>query len=150
MSRTTSWANKTAKLLYQGTAIANVADNAASSPVTDLYLALHTASPGDAGTQETNECAYTDYARVAVARGSGGFTVTDNEITLAATVSFPECTGALDDEVATYFSVGTTSTGATEIIDYGPIPTTIIIQDGTIPKLGTGTTITYQTAVVGG
>lgn len=36
------------KLVFNATAIANIADNAASSPLTSLYLALHTADPGEA------------------------------------------------------------------------------------------------------
>jgi hypothetical protein len=150
MSRTTSWANKSAKIFYQGTPIANVADNAATAPLTSLYLALHTASPGEAGTQATSECAYTSYARVAVARSSAGFTVTNNVITLTAVMAFPTSTGVLDNETATFFSVGTLASGAGEIIDYGPIPTSILIEFGTEPKLGAGTTITYVTTVAGG
>jgi hypothetical protein len=41
---------------------------------TDLYLALHTADPGEAGNQTTSEATYTSYARVTVARSGAGFT----------------------------------------------------------------------------
>lgn len=34
--------NAVLKLLFQATAIANFADNAASSPATNLYISLHT------------------------------------------------------------------------------------------------------------
>ena len=64
--------NDLLKLIFNATAIANISDNAASSPLTNLFVALHTADPTDSGTQTSNEVAYTSYARVAVARTSGG------------------------------------------------------------------------------
>lgn len=43
--------------------------------LTLLYISLHTADPGEAGSQLTSEAAFTGYARVSVARTSLGFTV---------------------------------------------------------------------------
>lgn len=37
-----------------------------------LYLALHTGAVGTGGDQTTNEVTYTGYARIALARNSGG------------------------------------------------------------------------------
>src|SRR6266403_2144335 len=65
MSKSNTFENDCLKLVFNGTAIANIADNAASSPLTNLYLSLHTADPGEAGVQTTNECAYTAYPRQA-------------------------------------------------------------------------------------
>ena len=62
--------NDIAKLIYQATAIANLADNAATAPLTNVFVALHTADPGEAGDQTTSEATYTGYARIAVARTS--------------------------------------------------------------------------------
>ena len=73
--------------------------------ITDIYVALHTSDPGEAGSQTTNECAYTSYDRVAVARSAGGWTVAGNQVSNAALVQFPQCTGG--SETATYFSVAT-------------------------------------------
>ena len=69
---TTTWANDLLKLLFQAVLLANIADNAATSPLTLLYISLHTADPGAAGAQNTSEAAYTGYARVAVARSATG------------------------------------------------------------------------------
>src|SRR6185312_1442143 len=85
--------NDLLKLIFNASGIANIADNAASSPLTDLYLSLHTADPGAGGSQTTSEAAYTSYAREAVARTSAGFTVSGSSVTLAAAVSFTEATG---------------------------------------------------------
>ena len=70
MSKGNTFENDLLGLIFNGTAIANLADDAATSPLTELYVSLHTADPGEAGDQTTNECAYTSYARVAVARTS--------------------------------------------------------------------------------
>lgn len=85
--------NDLMKLIFNATAIANIADNASSSPLTNLQYSLHTADVGDAGNQTTNEIGYTSYARTAVARSGGGHTVSSNSVSPAATVSFPAGTG---------------------------------------------------------
>lgn len=122
MAAGNTWLNDIAKLWSQATAIANIADNAASSPATNLYVAMHTADPGAAGNQTTSEAAYTNYARVAVARSSSGFTVSTVTITLAAAVSFPAgATG--DTDVLAFWSVGTASSGTGKLLYSGPIGT---------------------------
>lgn len=127
-------------LIFNADAIANIADNAASSPLTNLYVALHTADPGEAGTQNANECAYTSYARVAVARSGSGWTVSGNSVTPAAAIEFPEATGG--SETATHFSIGVAASGATSVLYKGAISPTIAISTGVTPRLTTSTTIT--------
>lgn len=140
MSKGDTFENDLVKLIFNATAIANIADNASSSPLTSLYLALHSSDPGEAGDQTTNEVAYTSYARVAVTRNSGGFTVSGNSVTLTANTDFPACTGST--ATATYFSVGTASSGAGKILYSGAISPSIAISNGVTPRLTTGTTIT--------
>ena len=140
MAKGATFDNDLLKLIFNATAIANVADNAASSPLTNLYLALHTADPTAAGTQTSNEVAYTSYARAAVARTSGGFTVSTNSVTLTAAVNFPACTGGT--ATATYWSVGVASSGSTKILYSGAISPTISISTGVTPQLTTATAIT--------
>lgn len=122
MAAGNTFLNDLAKLIFQATAIANIADNAASSPLTSLYAGLHTADPGAAGNQTTSETAYTNYARQAIARNSGGFTVSTVSITLAAAVSFPA--GATSDtDVISFFSIGTASSSTGKLLYSGPIGT---------------------------
>lgn len=141
MSKSNTFENDWLKLIFHGTGIANLADNASGSPLTSLYLALHTADPDEAGDASTNECAYTGYARQAVTRDSGGFTISGNTVTLAVDVDFPIKTGG-SDEVATHFSVTVAVSGSTKILYSGTVTDNINIEDGTIPRLDTGTTIT--------
>ena len=92
MGKNAAFSNAFLKLVFQGTAIANIADNAASSPLTDLYAALHTADPGTAGDQTTSECTYTSYARVAVSRDASGWSISGNKVVPAADIVFPTAT----------------------------------------------------------
>jgi hypothetical protein len=143
MSKSDYWENAILALLFNGTAVANIADNAASSPLTSLYVALHTADPGDSGSQTTTEIAYTSYARVAVARNSGAWTVSGTsptQVVPAATISFPAGTGG--SGTATYFSIGTASSGAGHILYSGTITPSIVCGSGITPQLTTATSVT--------
>src|SRR5690554_6723079 len=140
MSKGNTFENDLLKLIFNATAIANIADNAATSPLTNLYVSLHTDDPGEAGDQTTNECAYTSYARVAVARSGAGWTVTNNSVSPAAEISFPAATGGT--ETATHWGVGTASSGAGKLLYSGTVSPNISISSGVTPKLTTSTTVT--------
>lgn len=134
-----TFANSLLKLIFQATPIANIADNASSSPLTNLYWSLHTADPS-AGNQTTSEAAYTSYARVAAARTSSGFTVSTNTVVPFATVGFPAATGGSETE--TYAGIGTLTSGAGVILYAGSISPTIVVSNGVTPQLTTATTLT--------
>lgn len=140
------FANDLLLLIFNATAIANIADNAASSPITNLYVSLHTADPtttaggGTVNTQNASEAAYTSYARVAVARTSGGWTVTTNTVVPAATISFPAATGGSETE--TYAGIGKSASGATLLFFAGAISPTIAVSNGVTPQLTTASTLT--------
>lgn len=140
MPKTTSFANALLALLLNATAIANIADNAASSPNTNTYLSLHTAAPGTSGDQTTSETSYGSYARVAVARTSGGWTVASAVATLAANADFPSCSSGT--ATITYFGLGKASSGAGVLWYYGTVTPNISVSSGVIPRLTTGTTVT--------
>lgn len=140
MSKSNTLENSILELIFKATTFADIAENDTTSPATNLYFSLHTSDPGEAGTQSTNECAYTSYARVAVARSGSGFTVTGNSVSPVATVSFPACTGGT--ETATHFGVGTTVSGSTVLLYSGTISPNISISSGVTPQLTTSTTIT--------
>ena len=140
MSKGNTFESEILDLIFNATAIANLADNAASSPLTNLYVSLHTADPGEGGDQTTNECAYTSYARVAVARTSGGWTITANSVSPVSAIAFPAATGG--SETATHFAVGTAVSGTGKILYKGTVTPNISISSGVTPQLGTGTAIT--------
>lgn len=143
MSKSDTFEADILKLIFNATAIANIADNAATSPLTNLYVALHTADPGETGVQNTSEATYTGYARVAVARTSGGWTISGTsptQVVPAATISFPACTAGTS--TVTYFSVGVASSGATKILYSGAVSPSISVSTGVTPQLTTASTIT--------
>lgn len=140
MSKSNTFETDFLGLIFNGTAIANIADDAATSPLTNLYVSLHTADVGESGGQDTNECTYTGYARVAVARTTGGWTVTNNSVSPAAAIVFPSCTGG--SQTATHFAVGTSSTGSGKVLYYGTVNPNIAISSGVDPELTTATAIT--------
>lgn len=141
MSKGDTFENDLLKLIFNATAIANIADNAASSPLTNLYVSLHTADPGESGSQTTNETAYTGYARVAVARTSGGFTVTAASVSPAANIDFGECT-ASPGAAITHFAIGTASSGTGKLLYSGTVSPNITMAAGVIPRLKTTSTVT--------
>lgn len=139
MSKGDTFENDILKLIFNATAIADLADNDATSPATTLTVALHTADPGEAGTQATSETAYTGYARQTVARTSGGWTVTTNSVSPVANIDFPECTASPGGAI-THFSVGT---GVSNKLLYsGTVTPNITMAVGVIPRLKTTSTIT--------
>src|SRR5262245_6895601 len=136
--------NNILKLIYNATAWANVADNAASSPITSISVALHTADPGETGTQTTSESGYTNYARQTPARTTGGWTASSAGSTSpVANIDFPS-SGAAGTTI-THFSTGKTGGGATDIYWSGTVtPNVAIGASGVIPRLTTASTITLD------
>lgn len=126
------------KLTFNATAIANIADNAASAPLTNLFVSLHTADPGEAGIQTTSEISYTGYARVAVIRTGAGWVVTTNSA-VASAVNFAVSTGGTGGTV-THFAVGTVTTGgAGKVLYAGTVTPNIVVANTIQPTLPTVT-----------
>lgn len=125
------------KLLFQNVTWANIGDATGlvgSGAAGSLYVALHTADPTDAGNQTSSEAAYTNYARVAVARTTGAWTVTGDTVSNAAAVTFPQCgvTGA----TITHFSIGRASTGSGEILVAGTC--SLVVSTNITPQFAIG------------
>lgn len=125
-------------LLFNNTAWSTVGGSGGipgSSPAGSFYCALHTADPTAAGNQSSSEAAYTGYARQAVARSSGGWTVSGSSPTSAtntAAITFPLCTGGAETE--TWFSIGVSPSGATEALFQGPLSPSLNVSNGIIPS----------------
>lgn len=129
MPKGSTFANDILKLIFQAVAIASIADNAASSPATTYYIALHTADPGVGGSQSTSEVAYTGYARIAVTRNSSAWTVTANVATNAAVINAPTWTAG-STQVATHMTIGTAQTGAGKILYTSALTASVTIGAG--------------------
>lgn len=106
------------------------------SPLTVLYVSLHTADPTAAGNQTSNEAAYTSYARVSVARTTGGWTISSESMSNAAAITFPAATGGTETE--TYVAVGTAATGNGVLLWAGPLTTPLAVSSGITPSFAIG------------
>lgn len=125
-------------LILRATAWANYADNAASSPETNIPHGLHTADPGDAGTMSTSETSYTSYARTNVARSTGYAAASSGSSALAANLDFPAGTGG--SGTITHFSNGKSGGGAAAILFSGTVTPNIVSGNGVTPRLTTAST----------
>lgn len=139
MSKGNTWETELLQLVFNNTDAALIGDATGlrgSSTAGSLYVSLHTGDPGEAGNQTTNECAYTSYARVAVARSGAGWTVSGNAVTNAALVQFPQCTGG--SETASHFAIGTASTSTGKILYKGALSASLAISSGIQPQFSAG------------
>lgn len=109
---------------------------------TNLYISLHTADPGEAGNQTTSEATYTSYARVTVARTSGGFTVSGNQASNAALVQFPQCTGGTN--TITHVAVGTATSGTGQILYSGALSASLSVSSGIQPQFAIGALVVTE------
>lgn len=141
MSKGNTFENDLLKLIFNATPIADLAADDQSSPLANLYVSLHTADPGEGGSQSTNEISYTGYARVAVARTSGGWTVTANSVSPVAEIAFGAMTAGAGGTV-THFAVGTLASGAGILLYSGTVTPNLAVVNGVTPKLTTASTIT--------
>lgn len=151
MGKGTTFSTDLLKLIFNATAIANIADNASSSPLTTLQIALHTADPhttagaGTVDTQNASEATYTSYARVAINRnsaGAGWAVPSAGSTSPQANIDFAASTGS-PSETETYASVGITSSGATKMLYSGTITPNITVNAaGIIARLTTASTVT--------
>lgn len=140
MSKSDAYENSLLKLIFNGTPFAGLADNAATSPNTNLFVALHTADPGEGGSQNTSEVSYTGYSRASVARSAAGWAVTGNSVSPAANIEFGAATAGT--ATATHITIGTAATGAGVVLYRGALSPTIAISNGVIPRINSTSTIT--------
>lgn len=143
MSKSNTHENDYLKLIFNNTTMALVGDATGivgSTSAGNLYFSLHTADPGEAGDQTTNEVTYTSYARKDVARTTGGFTVTGNAVALVANVTFAAGTGG--SGTATHWGLGASSSGTGKLLYKGAISPNIVCGNGVTPELTAGTVVT--------
>jgi hypothetical protein len=123
MSATNAMETAILQLYFNNTDHANVGDAAGlqnSAAAGSFYVSLHTADPGETGTQATSETAYTGYARLAVARSGAGWTVAGNAASNAAVLTFGTCTAAPGGNI-THFGIGSDVSGSGNLFFSGAL-----------------------------
>lgn len=98
---------------------------------TNLWIALYTADPGEAGTATTNEATYGGYARAVLTRASD-FTVSGNQVSNANLEQFDACTSG--SNTITYAAIVTSASGAGTIIVRAALNSSITVSTGVQPQ----------------
>lgn len=125
--------------------IGNLGDAAglvASATEGDVWLALHTASPGEAGTQATNEASYGGYSRISIQRRYTRWNVVGTALSNVDLVQWPTCTSG--SSLVTHFSIGVEngSTGwGNVMICYGQLPSVLSVSTGVQPQFAPGSLV---------
>ena len=139
MSASNAFETNILKLILQNVTAANIGDATGlvgSSIAGSLYVSLHTADPGEAGDQSTSEATYTSYARVAVARTTGGWAVSSGVGSNVSAINFPAATGG--SNTITYFGIGTASSGAGNLLFSGALTASLAVSSGITPAFAVG------------
>lgn len=98
------------------------------------FISLHTADPGEAGSQTTSETSYTSYARVSVPVADwtdGGSTFSNTNL-----LQFPQCTGG--SATLTHVSIGTLTSGAGQLLYSGALSSALAVSNGIQPQFAAG------------
>lgn len=139
MSKGNTFENDFLLLVFNNTNAADIGDATGlrgSSTAGSLYVSLHTADVTEGGSQTSSETAYGAYARVAVARSAGGWTVVANAVSNTATVSFPACTSG--SSTITHFAVGVASTSTGKVLYKGALSASLAVSTGITPQFAAG------------
>ena len=139
MSATNAFETALLTLYFNNTDHANVGDAGGlqnSAAAGSFYVSLHTGDPGETGTQTTSEAIYGSYARVAVARSGAGWTVSGNNVSNAAAITFPAATSGSD--TITHFGVGSDSSGVGNLFFSGALSASRVVSAGITPSFAIG------------
>lgn len=137
MSATNAFENGLLSLIFENANYANVGDATGlrgSTTAGVFYISLHTADPGETGTQTTSEAAYTSYARVSVARSTAGWSVASGVADNDAAITFPACTGSTSS--VTHHGIGSDTSGVGNLFLYGT--STLSVSTGITPSFAIG------------
>jgi len=118
-------------LIFNAVPISKLADNAVTTPLTSLYMSLHTVDPGNSGDQTIGEVAYSGYARVPVTRDNTGWQILAGNVYLVGVTLFPApVSQPTTTQVAVQFGIGEAVSGAGRLYYKGPLapPINIIVN----------------------
>jgi hypothetical protein len=139
MSATDVFENGLLSLIFENANYANVGDATGlrgSSTAGVFYISLHTADPGETGSQTTSETAYTNYVRVSVARSTAGWSVASGVADNDAVITF--ATGGASGATLTNFGIGSDSSGAGNLFLKGALTSNLAVSSGITPSFAAG------------
>lgn len=140
MSMQNSFEDDLLELLFLNTALPNIGDASGLQPSATAgswYVSLHTALPGEAVSDQTqDEATYTSYARQAVARNASAWTVASGVVDNDAAITFPQATGG--SETLTAFGLGFAATLAGDLKMVGELTSSLAVSNGITPEFAAG------------
>ena len=139
MSATNVFENGLLSLIFENANYANVGDATGlrgSTTAGVFYVSLHTSSPGETGSQNSNETVYTNYVRVSVARSTAGWTVASGVADNDAVITFAQCgaTGA----TLTDFGIGSDSSSTGNLFLFGTLTASLAVSNLVTPSFAAG------------
>jgi len=140
MSKSNAFELEFLSLIFNNEDIALIGDASGiqnSATTGSLYVSLHTGDPTEGGNQTSSECAYGSYARQAVARTAGGWTVDSLGARNAALISFP--TASSGSETITHAGIGASSSGAGLLLYKASLAAQFVVSTGVTPQFQIGT-----------
>lgn len=140
MSATDLFEDDLLDLIFTNVAAPNVGDAGGLQPsiaAGNFYISLHTATLADNHTVQTqSEAAYTSYARVSVARSTGGWTITSGTVDNDSAITYPAATGGSETE--TDFGIGSAASGAGNLQIFGALTSSLAVSNGITPEFAAG------------
>lgn len=135
---------------FQNLDVANIGDATGlrgSTAPGSYYVALCDGDPGETGDLATNELTlaqYGQYARVAVVRSAGGWTVSGNQVSNAAAVTFAEMTTGTG-VTATHFAICRAGTIATDdAVRFAALTSPLAISANITPEFAIGALVVTE------
>lgn len=139
-----AFATSLLQLIFNNTNLANVGDSTGlrgSSTAGNFWISLYTAAPS-ASAQGT-ETVYTNYARVAVARSSGGWTISGNNCYNTAAITFAQCGATGATLVAFSINKGDVET-TDDAVYWGDLTSNLAVSSGITPEFAIGDLDVYE------
>lgn len=143
MPKSTQTANDVLGLVLKGTAWADIAENDASSPATNIYIRLHTGALAAGDPGNTNEATYGGYAALAVTRGAGWAAPASGASSNAALAQFAECTSG--SNTITHVSLNKAATGTGACLWSGALAASRTVSAGIQPQFASGALVVTET-----
>lgn len=144
MPKSTATCNNFLKLLYNATAWADVAENDSSGPMTNIAVALATASYSASSTLASNEATFTNYARQNVARSTSGWTAASGgSLSNVDAIEYPQC--GVTGNTITSAATGKPGGGSAEIFHYGDLNASIAVSNQIQPRFPAGAVTITET-----
>ena len=143
MSASNSFETDLLELIFNNTDIADIGDAAGlqnSAAAGSFYVRLYTSAVTVDDSTIGTEAAYTGYVSggVAVARTSGGWTISGNNVSNAAAITFGKCTAG--SETIRYFAIwkdNSTGTDSHRII-WGQLTSDLAVSTNITPEFAIG------------